>query len=294
MGLPPPRSRGKMCRMKRATPKIADRASSLSPNGRLLQLPAVAFLLATVALFATGCAETSNRQVEILYAAQRAYDAGDYAGSVRQTTDFVATPASRKDLCRAYYVRGVANARLGKRSSAYADLQQVTSLNADDDAVWRAHMQLGVMYFEDDRYPVAVQAFEQALKLMPKHAAMDWVLYRYGQALERVGRWSDARPQFQRVVAEFPSGSVTVNAKRRVALAADHFSIQCGSYSQKANAANAAADLGRAGFSAGVYLEKRSTGDMWVVRIGNYRTYAEAQSALAKVRQRTSDAVIWP
>ena len=129
---------------------------------------------------------------------------------------------------------------------------------------------------------------------MPRSGRTDWFLYRLGQALERTGRWADARAKFQRVVNEFPTGPVTPNARRRLALNLDHFSIQCGVFQKKENATRVAADLGRQRFASGVYRDARPEGDHWVVRVGRYSTYAEAQDALARIKSHVADAVIWP
>lgn len=247
-------------------------------------------LLAVLSL--AGCAAAPRPG--LLPDAQRAYDSGDFGRTQHLSSEYLAADKTSGSASQAYYLRGLANARLNRRPQAYDDLQLAVRTGGNAEVAWRANVQLGVLHFEDQHFHDAVNAFEAAAKAMPPRPPLDYVLYRYGQSLERIGRWAEARVQFQRVLREFPAGSIAGNARRRLDLNATHFAIQCGAYGQKQNAANAAAELGRAGLPAGMYREARAGGDVWVVRIGQYRTYAEAQQALARVRAEVPDAVIWP
>ncbi|MBK8915484.1 MAG: SPOR domain-containing protein [Phycisphaerales bacterium] len=252
-------------------------------------------LCITVVGISTGCADAQRgADINKLYQAHSAYDSGDLPRAARLAGEFVAASPRGSDAGRAYYVRALIHAREGRRSAAYDDLNRALEASDDADVRWRALAQRGVMRFEDERWAEAGADLESAIERMPRSARMDWFLYRLGQALERTGRWADARAKFQRVISEFPTGPVTANARRRVALNLDHFSIQCGVFQKKDNAARVAADLGRQRLASGVYRETRPEGEHWVVRVGRYATYAEAQAALAQVRTHVADAVIWP
>lgn len=243
----------------------------------------------------TGCASTQGgAAINKLYEAHSAYDSGDFPRAARLAGEFVAASPKGSDASRAYYVRALTHARDGRRSAAYDDLNRALEASDDPDVRWRALAQRGVMRFEDERWAEASADLEAAIDRMPRSGRTDWFLYRLGQALERTGRWADARAKFQRVVNEFPTGPVTPNARRRLALNLDHFSIQCGVFQKKENATRVAADLGRQRFASGVYREARPEGDHWVVRVGRYETYAEAQAAHARVKSHVADAVIWP
>lgn len=227
---------------------------------------------------------------------QKEYDQGNAAKSVAVLNRYFKSkpqPGS-PDIPRAYYIRGLGNAKLQRRAEALSDLKEALRLSKSDELTWRTNVVLGTMYFEDGDWQQAYDTLKRAAAKMPAQTPLDNVLYRLGQCCERLGRWAESREYFQRMAQQFPNSEMAPLARRRVALSVDYFSIQCGVYSRTENADSQAADLTRRGMPATVRREVRNGQNVFVVLTGRFSSYADALRALAGVRKTVPDAVIWP
>jgi tetratricopeptide (TPR) repeat protein len=257
-----------------------------SPRARYITAPLVA--LAALA----GCNAVTDQQMTLLADGQRAYAQGQYTLAVRQLTRFVNDVPSRGETAQALYVRALSHTKLQHRGPAYTDLQRALDLPANNETQWRVHALLGSLYFDDGHWETAHRHYAAAAAGMPAAPPLDMVLYRHGQCLERLGRWSEARSAFNRAARQFPNTECGRLARRRLELQASCFAIQCGSFGDQANAGKLAARLQASGLSA--WVRQDPGRGRFVVLVGRYPTYADAKQALGQVRGQVSDAVIWP
>jgi len=208
--------------------------------------------------------------------------------------DFLGQVNNRPETARALYTRGMARALLGQRAWAYADLQRAALETNEPQLTWQPHAALGILYFEDDNWAAAAQAFAGAVERMPSVAPKDALLFRLGMCQERTGHWSAAQAPYRRVVSEFPQGVYAATAERRLQLNADHFAVQCGVFSRIENANQLLASLKQHGLRPQVRPEDRKGTSCYVVLEGRYASYQEANQALSRVRTYVPDAVLWP
>lgn len=245
--------------------------------------------LATLA----GCAGEDRRAAAVVEG-QSQYERGDYERAIESLSKYLNQQPRGGDAALAYYIRGLSAAKANRRSQAYDDLRQSLASKPDADTEWRANVVLGVMNFEDERWDAAGQGFTAALRKMPKGPPTDTVLFRLGQCQERTGQWAAARATFQKLVSQYGSSASAAGARRRVAINADCFAVQCGAFTRRDNAERQSADLRRQGYSSYVRNDSRDGKPISVVLVGRYRTYGEAWAAVAQVRGRVRDAVMWP
>lgn len=243
----------------------------------------------------SGCVSIAEQKA-MLAEGQKEYDQGNAAKSVAVLNKYFKSKPQpgTPDIPRAYYIRGLGNAKLQRRAEALSDLQEALRLSKSDELTWRTNVVLGTMYFEDGQWQEAYETLKRAAAKMPAQTPLDNVLYRLGQCCERLGRWPESREYFQRVAQQFPNSEMAPLARRRIALSVDYFSIQCGVYSRTENADSQAADLTRRGMQATVRREVRNGQNVFVVLTGRFSAYADALRALASVRKAVPDAVIWP
>lgn len=259
--------------------------------GRIAGLGALLLLLGALS---TGCEDSIRRHGELLAAAERDYDRGAYADAVTQLDVCVAEAPTSADAARAYYARALSLAQLGRRASAYRDLERALELTVDADLRWRAGVTLGTLHFEDRRWEAAARALADAVEYMPAAEPADDVLWRLGTCYERSGNWSLASGPFARLVEQFPHSRLAEGARRRLALRADHFAIQCGVFRTSASADKLEHQLKNKGLPAYVRTEPRDGARMNVVLVGRYQHYESAYEQLAAVRRYVPDAIVWP
>lgn len=242
-----------------------------------------------------GCAAPLNPQQEqMLRSGEDSFARQRYDDAIAQTTRFLNEVKNRPESGRALYVRSMSLAKAGRRNEAYDDVRKAISTQDNPEVVWRSYIVLGTLQFEDQQWDAAARSVSAALARIPGGEPADDALFRLGVCYERCGKWNDARAEFDRLVKRYPTSRLAKDARRRVALNARHFAVQCGAFVGSQNAEALADSLAKRGLSAYARREQRDTGLMYVVMVGQYATYAEAERALGTVRAAVSGAVLWP
>jgi tetratricopeptide (TPR) repeat protein len=246
-------------------------------------------------LMLTGCANRLTAQQQMWLAqGQERYEHEDYARAIDQLNRFLGQVREGPEYAQALYLRGISNAKAGHRAQAYADLHGCVATPSDFEAVWRAYVVLGTLYFEDRQWERAAQSLRAAADRMSAEPPKDAVLYRIGLCYERTGRWPEARGLYAEVAGSYPDGGHAQAAWRRWQLNADHFAVQCGAFRVEDNAETLRANLKRKGLEAYVRRAVQGRTALYIVLVGRYVDYDQALSHLAMVRQFVSDAVLWP
>lgn len=258
-------------------------------------------LLLSLAL--SGCASDLSRdQKAMLFAGESAYTRREFPRAVDELSKFISAVKTRPETGRAQYVRGLAHARLERRVEAESDFRAAAG-GSDADAAWRAKFMLGVMAFEDERWSEAARQFETARREARGGSrapgagdapALDAGMYRLGIAYERMGRWSESRQMLAALIREHAGSRYSDEARRRLALGARAYSVQCGAFANSANADKLQRDLRARGLNAIVRSERRETGLFSVVLVGEYNTFDEAKRQLGVIRANVPEARIWP
>jgi tetratricopeptide (TPR) repeat protein len=245
-------------------------------------------------LLAAGCAP-AVRPVELkMIDAERAYEAGNYATAAAAVDQYLGSNPPVEDRAAALYLRSLVHVRSGRRSQAEADARAAAELTRLSDTRWRAYFALGTLHFEDGEWSKALRAYEAALRDGPAQPPLDAAHFRTGQCLERLNRWPESWSRFEDVARRHPRSELAEAARRRAALRARHFAIQCGVFSQRQNAESLMAALRQARQAPYVQPERRGGRQMHVVLAGRFARYEEAQRALREVARVVNQPVIWP
>ncbi|TWT44637.1 Outer membrane protein assembly factor BamD [Phycisphaerae bacterium RAS1] len=250
--------------------------------------------LATALLVSTGCSAYTAEQKRWLLDGENAYVEGRYDQSIANLSSFLGQVKDKPETGRAYYVRGLAQARREQRAAARSDFQSAVAASSDAEVNWRAQVMLGTMSFEDEQWAAAAQFLSQAADTMPTFPPQDAVLYRLGLCWERLGRWAEAIEPYQRLVANFPASRYSDHARRHIELRPTYFAVQCGVYAEQRNADAMVAELKTKGLSAYVCSEPRRGRPAYVVLVGRHAGYSDARRELARVMGHVPGAVLWP
>ncbi len=241
----------------------------------------------------SGCESTGPGGATLLEQGEQAYQAKQYDQAVAALSRYLNNERNADLQARALYVRALCHGQQMRRSSCLADLNQAQRLSNDDDLRWRIQGLRGTIEYEDNNYNAAIAALEAAVNAMPARPPMDAYLFRLGECYERVGRWSDARAAFGRLLERFPSSSSAASARKRVDVQAGSYAVQCGVFGSANNAQRLANDLRGKGLDAAVRPDPRG-GGRYLVLVGNYARFEEARAALARVKGYVPEAILWP
>lgn len=249
-------------------------------------------LLGTVVV--GGCTRLPKSAIRQIDQANEAYRVGQYAEAERWATQAIAGHPSHPDVAEALYLRGLSRLRLGRRGEARSDCEDALALCKRRTLAGLLHVQLGHLDFQDGRYGRAAGRYRQALADLPRASRSDEFRYRYGQSLQRSGRFAEAIAVFRRVVAEHPSSRYAVMARRKVAWPHSYFAIQCGAYSDRSRAGAAADALRRRGIASVTVSRGDSASAPYLVHAGRYGAYSAATAALQSIRSIQRDAFVVP
>ena len=223
------------------------------------------------------------------------YERNDYGRALAQLDRFLGEVEEGPEVAQALYIRGLCNAQLGRRSSAYADLHRCAELPTDTDIAWRNYIVLGTLYFEDEKWVQAAQSLRAAADRMPNAPPKDFVLFRLGLCHERMGQWQAALGFFGEIPRLFTSGAYLKAAQRRLRIKASHHAVQCGAFGEKANAQKLVTDLEQQGLEPYIFEETRGRAPLYVVLVGKYQSYDDVRGQLSMIKQHfVDDALLWP
>ncbi len=251
-----------------------------------------AFTAAALAL--AGCDRLPASAVKQIRQGHDAYQRRNYAAAQQRLSPVISAHASKPDAAEAYYVRGLARLKAGQDGPARKDF--LAGLRVTDRPELRAllNAQLGNLAYEANQYESAAGRYRQAQAQLPDRPPTDRVLLRYGISLQRCGRFREAKLVLADLLTRFPTGEAATEARRRAGWVGEHYAIQCGVYSKRANAEASARKLRGKGVDASAWRETRNGSTRYVVRSGRYSRRADAERALPRVRRFISDAFVVP
>lgn len=253
-----------------------------------IALPSICLLLPI------GCATLPEHARQRLLEGDRLYREKNYAAAEVTANVFLKEFPDRPESAEAYYLRALCRIQMGQRITAEGDLDRCLSLSRRDDLTARARAALGGLAFDSGRFTDAITHFGAALERMEERPPADEMHYRYGVALQREGRWDEARKQFSALLHRFPGSRYEDDARRRFSWPLKAFSVQCGAFREAASADALVKKLRGASMDARSAAESRGGRPMHVVYVGSYASYAAADEALKRIKAQVSDAIVVP
>jgi tetratricopeptide (TPR) repeat protein len=260
----------------------------------LHRLGSLAFAAAGL-LGLSGCTSLPEVGRQELIRAHQAYERGDIAAAENGAGKVIEAYPHAREIGEAYYVRGLARARQGRKSEAEADFRQAIKRSQRGELGGRAATSLGMILQERGQYAEAAANYEAAAANLEAGEVQSKAMYNLGVCRQRGGEWSEARRAFESLLRTYPTSPEAEQARRRAAWPHEHFAIQCGVFGNSANAQRMLEQLRRENLQA--YTEAHG-GQRWgsasAVRVGRFRDYGAAARALPTVKRVVADAYIVP
>jgi TolA-binding protein len=241
-----------------------------------------------------GCVSLPPLERQQLMKASRDYSAGDTASATSTLDRIIRDYGQTAEIAEAYYIRGLCRFKTRKTKAAAVDFEHGISKSKRSDLTARCRASLAAIEFEKGDWKRAADLYAEAVGGLPDVAPTDVVLLGAGIAMQRAGKWREADTQFARILNRFRNRPAAVDARRMSLWRHSYYSIQYGAYRDTDNAGRAVQALRRQGLEPTKEYLPRDGQTLWVVMAGQYRTYDEARSALARARQQQAQATIVP
>lgn len=226
-----------------------------------------------------GPAPLPQRAQQLLDQAREAYERGDDVTAIGQADILLREyrPGGRAELMALYY-RGRARFRAGSDQLAARDLQTVAESQGEPALAASARIVLGDLAAENDQLARARRWYQAALERTEARShPTDYVLYRLGCLLQRMGQWDQADLYLARLVQVFADTELARRAGDR--LNATAWTLRAGTYEQPAEAEQAAARWQGLSLPASVQaVWRQGRPQLWVC-LGRFDTDEQARQA---------------
>lgn len=247
-----------------------------------------------IAFVSSGCAELPASAKQQKLDAEVAYRERNFSRAEATLNDFLTQYPNHVESADAYYLRALCHTEQSHKYRAVADVNNCIRLSRDADLAAKAHAMAGALLFEQGKFNDAATHFAAALPRLPETPPTDLVRYRYALSLQRLGDWSKARLEFAAVFQRYPGSDLAPHARLMYEWPSNHFAIQCGAFRDAAGAEEFKKKLVAKGLSVSVDRRPRAGESLYVVFVGRYPRYDQAEESLREVRRHVPDALIKP
>jgi tetratricopeptide (TPR) repeat protein len=179
--------------------------------------------------------------------------------------------------------------QLGNELKARSIRERVAQKTTSPDLKARALFGLGNWEIEKEEYQAAAERFREVAKLEVGNENRAKAFYWAGLALQRGGRFAEARSTYRQVIELAPASKPAAEARRQL-LYPDYFAVQTGAFADAANAARQRDLLVEKGFPAEVVTVNTAKGKLHWVQVGRFPD----RSSAAALRERIRAAKVLP
>lgn len=249
-------------------------------------------VLVGMAALPLACVRRPSPQArKLLVDAYDAYGRSEYERTVALADRFLARSADTTRADEAYRLRGVALYRLARYDAAREDLRR--ALDRTGREAFRAEclFLLGEIAFRQGELDQAAGLYQRSLDHTGRgKEPSNKAHYRLGRLLQRKGQWVQADKHLDHVAFLFPETDLARRAKQYAG--ANAWTIQAGAFGARANAEERINRLQSKGLPARLHPALRERGLRYIVQVGRYQTYRQAEQALPAARRHQSDAFV--
>ena len=194
----------------------------------------------------------------------------------------------------ALYRRALSYIKLTRFQDAEADLLAVLDRTRRESLKADALRALGDALLAQGKFRLAVDAYSRVLARHPDQVPRDEVLYRLAIAHIRQGNGYEALPYLEDVSAHFPDSLFAEIARDITAHASTGMAVQFAVFSDRTAADVFTQNLRTKGVDPRIEPISRDKKPLFAVRAGNYRNWQEATAAVAGLRARNINSIVFP
>lgn len=251
---------------------------------------AVSLLLLVLPMLLASCqphiTDQGKRQ---LRNAAKLVEEESYVAAIDELSDFLETYSASDELCEAYYLLGLAHARLGQFDQARDDFESALDTVDVPIVEYYTRISLANLAFENQDYSRAVKFYDRYLDKMPRRAPFHLAYYRYGQALQARGKWKQADVQFSRILYLFPQAQIFSSAQQH--FGQTHYAIELGRFPSFELAEQQRQEI--PDLASGLPQARRTSDGWYYVNLyGEFGDLVQANKALEQIEPRLGQARI--
>lgn len=245
-------------------------------------------------VLAGGCASLPESERAVLIQANRQYAQGDFAAAAASLDRLIRDYGQTQEIAEAHYLRGLCRFNQQQREAAAQDFERGIEKSNRADLTARCQASLASIAYQRGHWTRAAGLYAGSVKDLPDAPPTDTILYAAGMAMQRAGEWQQARLQFARILNRFRDRPIASDARRMAAWRHAFFSIQLGAFRDADKAGTAVYQYRQKGLDAWQENLPRGKDALWIVMAGRYGDYAQALSALERVRRIEPKAAVLP
>ena len=204
---------------------------------------------------------------------------GDYENTVREGVKALET-SREKD--KVFYMMGTSLNKLGRYDLARKNFNSLIETFPRSELAPLAQLGTADSYYLAGDFKGAMAEYGKYLAKYPRSQGAATAYFRIAKCEQKEGKWQDARDHYQKVRSDFPSSfesEMSAQALREETL---YFTVQVGSFNNKANALKLCDELVRKGYDASI--AKLQGEESNKVRVGKLNTREEAEELAKKLR----------
>ena len=232
---------------------------------------------------------------------------GRYDKAVYESDRLLDSRASQQDeIC---YLNGLGQLKLNKYSDARQSFSRIISKYAGSKRVFDAYVGIGDTYFLEGDLNAAASSFNDILARFSSDRNIAIVYYRLGNCYKKMGSGDKAQYYFDKVrslsplsfetrmipsyskedISPIPApmqhGQVSNIKTTTESPNRDYYSVQVGSFKNRANAEKMSHRLSRSGYDSYLETPGASGYDLYRVKVGKYRLKEEAEKTARKLKR---------
>ena len=218
----------------------------------------------------------------------------DYANAKILAQQFLDGGPGLAQKNEALYFLGLSELFLGEPENAREIFVKLLHNNPDPNLEGRAKIGEIDAYSFLEKYEVALHKAEALLRDQPQRGLEGLIYLKIARANLKLGRWDEARRALNKIIATDP-GSMEAASARQLLEEKQFFSVQCGSFLQRAHAETLMEELKGRGEYAYIVetVDKDGTG-FYRVRVGQLTTLSEAKNLKTKLANWGYPTLIYP
>jgi tetratricopeptide (TPR) repeat protein len=224
---------------------------------------------------------------------------GDYKAAVLEGEKILADAGHSRGLDELYYILGLSYMKNGNYLRASDIFEIILKEFKDSEFKEEAKLGLGDTYFLREDFRAAEGCYKELIASNPYSKLKSLLYYRLSQIGFKKGDTQQGQEYAQRLKQEFPSNIELFQSNNTLFIAGPSFdfyyTVQVGSFSNRANARNLIEKLIRKGYPA--YIEEAISQEgerIYRVRVGKLKIRQEALILAGKLTQEGYPARIYP
>ncbi len=211
--------------------------------------------------------------------AEEYFVTGDYDNAVREGLKELDTSREKDKI---YYLIGTSLNKLGRYDLAKKNFGSLIETFPRSDLAPLAQLGIADSYYLGGNYKDASAEYEKYLAKYPRSQGAATAYFRIAKCEQKEGKWQDARDHYQKVRSDFPSSFEAEMSSQALREETLFFTVQVGSFNNKANALKLCDELVKKGFDASIVKLQDEASNK--VRVGKVNTREEAEELAKKLR----------